>query len=268
MEYMLDKIDPITIAKWVEQKENMVIDKLQDDHIKYYMSYHLSNAANLHTYKKWLMNHDRSLVLDLKVDNRVLLDEYKELFQRDDKYAGMIEYDEVTLSWDDTRENGTDLHKYMENYFNGINEIVPEKFQKEYNFFLDFVRHHVSDVYKPYRTEWRIFHPILRIAGSIDLIMQNDDGSIDIYDYKRIPDVDVGNGYLLEPLSHLKATKRNKYSVQLNLYAYILEKVYGYKVRFMYLLLLHPDNDTYMKVEIEKMEQAMHLIIQHFFNNT
>ena len=42
---------------------------------------------------------------------------------------------------------------------------------------------------KPYRTEWTIYDEDLKISGSIDMIYENPDGTLSIYDWKFI----IGN---------------------------------------------------------------------------
>ena len=38
---------------------------------------------------------------------------------------------------------------------------------------------------EPYRTEWMVWDDELKFAGSIDMTYVNEDGTIDIYDWKR-----------------------------------------------------------------------------------
>ena len=38
---------------------------------------------------------------------------------------------------------------------------------------------------KPYRTEWMIYDEELKLAGSIDMVNENSDGTLQIRDWKR-----------------------------------------------------------------------------------
>ena len=49
--------------------------------------------------------------------------------------------------------------------------------------FMNFIADHPH--LKPYRTEWMIFDEDVKIAGSIDFVSENDDGTLTIYDWKR-----------------------------------------------------------------------------------
>ena len=54
---------------------------------------------------------------------------------------------------------------------------------------LVFVDHIVSKNVKPWRTEWKIVAPDINLAGSVDFIGKNIDGSFTLYDWKRAKDL-------------------------------------------------------------------------------
>ena len=115
----------------------------------------------------------------------------------------------------------------------------------EWLYFLNFMKDH--SYYTPYRTEWLIYDETIRIAGSVDMIYLNDDGTVSIYDWKRckaIPRVNLYNKFALTPcISEMPDTNYWHYTLQLNIYKYILENKYGKLVHGMYLVQLHPDAD-------------------------
>ena len=57
----------------------------------------------------------------------------------------------------------------------------------EWQYFLEFVKDHST--FQPYRTEWTIYDEDLKLAGSIDMVYENPDGSLMIYDWKRCKDI-------------------------------------------------------------------------------
>jgi len=122
--------------------------------------------------------------------------------------------------------------------------ILPPNTSDEWGFFLKFVRD-FPDL-KPYRTEWMIFHDDLKLAGSIDMVYENPDGSLAIYDWKRSKEITKVNGFkesaITECVNHLPNTNFWHYSLQLNTYKAILEEKYGKKVTDLYLVRLHPNN--------------------------
>ena len=103
---------------------------------------------------------------------------------------------------------------------------------------------------KPYRTEWMIFNEDIKLAGSVDMVYENEsDGSLMIYDWKRCKDIKKTNSFgafaLTECISHLPDTNFWHYALQLNTYKAILEAKYEKKVSQMCLVCLHPNLPTY-----------------------
>ena len=95
----------------------------------------------------------------------------------------------------------------------------------------------------------KIYNEDLKLSGSIDMVYENPDGSLKIYDWKRSKGIAKTNGFdkyaLTECISHLPDANFWHYSLQLNTYKAILEEKYGKKVTDLYLVVLHPNNTTY-----------------------
>jgi ATP-dependent exoDNAse (exonuclease V) beta subunit len=144
--------------------------------------------------------------------------------------------------------NNTDLkfaytHKDLyDNYMTTCGGDLCEK-SVEWRYFINFIRD--TPHLKPYRTEWTVYNEDVKIAGSIDMIYENDDGSLSIYDWKRaknITRVNNFNEFAKTPqFCHMPNSNFWHYSVQLNTYKTILEQKYGKTVRDLYLVRLHPD---------------------------
>jgi hypothetical protein len=113
----------------------------------------------------------------------------------------------------------------------------------EWQYFINFVNDFPH--LKPYRTEWTIYNEDVKISGSVDMIYENDDGTLSIYDWKRaknITRINNWNKFALPPeLCHLPDSNFWHYALQLNTYKVILEDKYGKKVKDLYLVRLHPD---------------------------
>jgi hypothetical protein len=88
----------------------------------------------------------------------------------------------------------------------------------------------------------------------------NEDGTLSIYDWKRCKSVDkfvTYNQFALGPVSHLPDTNFWHYSIQLNTYKLIIERNYGYTIKGMYLVCIHPDLDTNYQIhEVEPMNMT------------
>ena len=177
------------------------------------------------------------------------------------KYYIMTKKD-ILASWDNNRDTaasaGTKMHYDIECYFNGIfNENNSIEFQYFKKFVADFPQ------LKPYRTEWMVYYEEIKISGSIDMIFENPDGTLEIYDWKRakeiVYDTDFGKYAITPCISHLPDTNFHHYSLQLNMYKIILEHKYGKKVTGLYLVCIHPDNPykTYDRIEVPILEKEM-----------
>jgi ATP-dependent exoDNAse (exonuclease V) beta subunit len=138
--------------------------------------------------------------------------------------------------------------------------------QVEWEYFLEFVKD--TPELKPYRTEWMIFDEDVKLAGSIDMVYENPDGTLRIYDWKRSKDITNKNNwnkFATNPLiQHLPDSNFWHYSLQLNTYKTILERKYGKIVTHLYLVRLHPDmtEETYELLEVPILTSEMRLLFE------
>jgi hypothetical protein len=113
----------------------------------------------------------------------------------------------------------------------------------EWQYFINYVKD--TPDFKPYRTEWTIYHEDLKLAGSIDMVYENPDGTLSIYDWKRAKDITRTNNFgkyaITDCISHMPDSNFWHYALQLNTYKAILEEKYDKKVTDLYLVRLHPD---------------------------
>jgi uncharacterized protein (DUF2132 family) len=118
-----------------------------------------------------------------------------------------------------------------------------EKEEIEWDYFINFVKDHPE--LKPYRTEWTIYDEELKISGSIDMVYENPDGTLSIYDWKRSKDITRVNNFnkfaINKLICHMPDSNFWHYALQLNTYKRILERKYDKTVTDLYLVRLHPD---------------------------
>ena len=184
------------------------------------------------------------------------------------KYYGMTP-DEIKASWDKNRDEaaaaGTKMHYDIECYYNNM-EVHNDSV--EYNYFKKYLESYGH--LKPYRTEWMVYHEELRLAGSIDMVYECDDGSGDllIYDWKRCRDIKKVDGFgkcaNKDCIEHLPDTNYWHYCLQLNTYKAILEEKYGKKIRELYLVCLHPDNKnkSYQRIKVVDLQKEVQELFQ------
>lgn len=190
-------------------------------------------------------------------------------------YYGLTR-EEIKAGWDKNRDEaaqlGTEMHYGIECYYRGETPLTPqgggvdgvgdkEGLGKNVDggagsgsgmtlspHFMSFLEHHPHLI--PYRTEWMIFDEDVRLAGSIDMVYEDDgENEVMIYDWKRCKDIKKTNGFgefaLTDCISHLPDTNYWHYALQLNTYKAILEAKYNKKVTRMCLVCLHPNLPSY-----------------------
>jgi hypothetical protein len=174
---------------------------------------------------------------------------------------------------------GTNLHEQIENFMNNsglepgyTHAQLLEHYRSveeqdtvirgpEWQFFLKFVEDHPH--LKPYRTEWMIYDEDVKLAGSIDMVYENPDGTLSIYDWKRAKEITKDNNwnkYALNPIiGQMPDTNFWHYSLQLNTYRHILETKYGKKITNLCLVRIHPDHpeQTYELLPVPILTKEM-----------
>jgi len=175
---------------------------------------------------------------------------------------------DILIEWEDNRKDaadkGTILHEKIENYYNNIEDSIDAP---EFTYFKNFIKKYPK--LKPYKTEWRIFDCNLSLAGSIDMVYEKDNGDLFLFDWKRSTKIVNSAGHLIESdfdygfdeLSHIADNSYNRYSLQLNLYKYIIESNYGRKISSMNILVLHPHFHTFFHLQIPQLYKETKFLI-------
>jgi ATP-dependent exoDNAse (exonuclease V) beta subunit len=181
------------------------------------------------------------------------------------KYYGMTA-EQIKELWNqngkEASEAGTKLHYNIECFWN---DWTVENKSVEYGYFLKFVEDFRSKNpgVKPYRTEWMVYYEEYKLSGSIDMVFENPDGTLRIYDWKRCGEIPVegfgGKRAKTECIKHLPDSKFWQYSLQLNTYKTILESKYSKKITELCLVCLHPDNayKSYDLIPVPFLEKEM-----------
>ena len=176
---------------------------------------------------------------------------------------------------------GTFMHKQIEEYFDGQEMQNTVHFDyngkyvscsrdvdisRELQHFLRF-RRTLEAV--PFRSEWTVFDPIHKVAGTIDLVCRTPDGKFEIFDWKRSKKLEpseaqkrwVHNG--AGPLATVQDTAFGHYCVQQNVYRYMLETFYGIEVKAMHLVVLHPDYDNFIIKDVPVLQKEIVAMLSH-----
>ena len=188
--------------------------------------------------------------------------------------------EDIREEWETNRCNastaGTHMHEDIERFYNGLHAEI--KFPDSLEFGTYFRRFEADfsaqfPHMRPFRTEWCVYFEEIRIAGSIDMVFESQiDGALWIYDWKRCKEI------VYEPpsfgrrppktastpcINHVPDCNFWHYSLQLNVYKFILERKYGKKVEKLCLVCMHPDNasgsyDLHEVGDMSNEVQALH----------
>jgi hypothetical protein len=174
--------------------------------------------------------------------------------------------EEIKKEWETNSKKssnyGTHLHKYIELFMNLetekekpdhsdlfeayiMNDHLFENIAKtkEWDYFLNFVDTYPKLV--PYRSEWIVYNEDIKICGTIDMVYENPDGSLSLYDWKRCKSLSkysYGKFSTNKLLSNIPDANYYRYHLQLSMYRYILETKYDKKVTSIHLVKFHPNN--------------------------
>lgn len=164
----------------------------------------------------------------------------------------------------DATTKGTHLHECIEYFYN---DFFIEEYPPEFTMFLDFHNEHKE--YNRYRTEWVIYDLDYDIPGTIDMVYEKD-GKFVICDWKRSKDIKMfpyKNKRGKSPIEHIPDCNFYHYSLQVNLYKYILEKNYDIEISDMWIVNIHPNNEFYEKYIIDDYQKEIHSMLQENKNS-
>lgn len=180
-----------------------------------------------------------------------------EVLERRDKKIP-VRSTEVEQLWNDkgrlASEEGTRVHEAIE-YF--IKDFEPslhdladdDRVQQAMQFLLELENDGVRGTLSP---EVRVYSADLGLAGTIDLIIETDEG-VYLVDWK-VSDTDFYKSYekgLTPETEELNDSKLSVYSLQINTYAYLLEKYYGRRIKGLWVYQLSEEDPKAYEVDYD-----------------
>lgn len=201
-----------------------------------------------------------------KFDADVVIEKWYAGWQRKPghKYYGMSKK-AIKQQWEDNRIEsstlGTAMHLAIEHFFNGELKQYPQT--PEFTMFLKFWQDFQLNFpdFKSYRTEWSVYNDKKNLSGNIDKVMRNSQGELMLIDWKRSKEIKFQSHenpkykkFGFGPLQCLEDCNFAHYSVQLNVYRWILESFYDQKVVGMYLAVFHPNQDNYLFIPVPDLQ--------------
>lgn len=206
------------------------------------------------------------------------------------KYYGKTD-EEIMKEWNDNGKQasaaGTAMHLAIEQFLHGAPEEIDPMIKEtpEWRYFMKFWEDCGGDL-EPYRSEWEVFtdrvdtrssprssstasdaprERKIKLCGSIDMVFRRrSDGKFVIYDWKRSKEIKSENPFQsgLAPLDHLPDTNYWHYTLQLNVYKWILETYYGMEIADLYLVIMHPDQPSYRRMRLNILTQEVEEMIE------
>lgn len=178
------------------------------------------------------------------------------------RYAGRTPED-IRAEWRAEGQRGstegTMIHEYAEGLMCGWDdESLPSPISARTKIMLPHVKaavHALRKMYTFIAAEMIVFSPELELSGMVDLVMYDAaTNEIIVGDYKQNKELSEGNTWQMgfPPIDHLGDSSIEKYSLQLGLYQYIMEKesyfpnVAGYRRELIHLT---PEGFTIIPLE-------------------
>lgn len=187
------------------------------------------------------------------------------------KYYGKTD-EEIKQEWEanrvDASTRGTAMHLTLENKALGRQH---ETQSREYQLYMRYEAKHVVGLLRPFRAEWMVWDAELMLCGSIDIVYEYIDADgkarvpgvdgkrhLVIGDYKRSKEIVQYNPYQSMSADTLAFYAGDcnyvHYTIQLCGYKYMLERNYDVVVDGMYLIVLHPDQRDFVRIEVAPPE--------------
>ena len=181
--------------------------------------------------------------------------------------------DRVVAAWDETSRLGTEMHQTIEDWYNTGKEL---RSCNESRFFLTFHQYTVSLGCTPLKSEQILWSKKYNLAGCCDMlylvpreqcahILRPGDARTPVWlvDWKRSKGIDTeGYGKGLGLCRDVPDCNFYHYSLQLNIYKYLLERCYGLVVVRMTMVILHPKQADHIRFEVKSDQCRVRRILR------
>ena len=167
---------------------------------------------------------------------------------------------------------GTNVHKWIEDYYNGENPELPTV-ENEYARVQMFLKLYEDKLhkFKPLHQEFRVFSRKWGLAGTLDALFQLNDG-IYVGDWKTNKKFTTDlhpegrKQKLLYPFDDMWDNSLNGYSIQLSMYRLMLQEESGYETNGGFLVWIGPNGKPEMH-KIVDLRDRLYNFLQKNNNN-
>ncbi len=194
-----------------------------------------------------------------------------------------VEPEVLLAEWDYKRDfasiKGTLLHAFAENYWANkvfpydesiaINkfgeDVIKERLDECIRMFIEFYNE-ASKSLVPIAMELVIGDAEMGIGGMVDKLMWNEKmGELQIWDYKTNGKIRMKSEFgkrFKAPINFIQECEYESYSIQLNLYKYIIEKNTNLKIGRLYLVWIHEENEKFQVIECKDYMDVIALLFK------
>jgi hypothetical protein len=271
-----------------------------DEHHKYFIRGNKEYCSVSEFYKQFFQEFDKKEVAlkMLQRDDFYLNKKYSDYWPlvKDKTLSESIEI--IIKYWEDNGDEqsnlGTIMHRKIELYLNNsiarfddtkeqdfnqitgthVNDDKREPDTNEFSHFLQLYSDLQSNGLQVFRTEMMMFDDESKLCGCADVIFIDKMQDITIWPTQKLK-VHLGDWKRSKKIKKSGYGKFGKfvcdalpdsnyyhYSLQLNLYKYILEKHYDFIVESMTMYVFHPDNNSYLEFPVQDYQPLISKMIQ------
>ena len=182
----------------------------------------------------------------------------------------------VLAEWKETSDIaltlGTNVHKWIEDYYNGLDPDMPtcERELDRVNKFLSLYSEKLNK-FTPVHQEFRIFSRKWGLAGTLDILFKLNDGRY-VGDWKTNKkfttdtDPEGRRQKLLYPFDDMWDNSLNGYSIQISLYRLMLQEESGYETHGGFLVWIGPNGKPELH-KIVDLRDRLYTFLQKNNNN-
>jgi ATP-dependent exoDNAse (exonuclease V) beta subunit len=195
-----------------------------------------------------------------------------------------VSVEEMLAEWefkgDFSRTKGTLLHNYAENHWQ--NKVLPldytiyderfgeglmkERLEECIRMFEEFYSKAQKNLI-PIAMELVIGDAELGVGGMVDCLFWNDKyKEYQIWDYKTNKEIAEYSKYkkrMKMPINFLHDCELEAYSIQLNLYKYIIQKNTDIKIGKCFLVHIHEEQEQYNVIECKEYQEIIQLLFDY-----
>ena len=173
--------------------------------------------------------------------------------------TSLISYWDINAK--EARDLGTKMHNDIEMFYN---EEPHDSDGPEFALFKQYHRDQREQGRRAFRTEVVLWSREHMVCGSCDMLYRDAGGNFHLRDWKRSKKIrrkSFGKQKMKGRLSHLPDCNYSHYSLQLNLYRYLLETFYDMPISSMAIVVFHPAQEQYLEIMVPRMQrETLHML--------